>query len=58
MLHGLSQGNEVLKEIHKQMNVESVEKLLEETAEAHAYQRVRFLSKRITKAYMFLVGDQ
>lgn len=39
VLHGLKQGNEVLKEIHKEMNVESVEKLLEETAEARAYQR-------------------
>ena len=42
MLHGLKQGNEVLKEIHKELNVESVEKLLEETAEARAYQKVRF----------------
>jgi len=39
VLHGLKQGNEVLKEIHKELNVESVEKLLEETAEARAYQR-------------------
>ena len=30
-----------MKEIHKEMNVDSVEKLLEETAEAQAYQRVR-----------------
>jgi len=39
VLHGLKQGNDVLKEIHKEMNPESVEKLLEETAEAQAYQR-------------------
>ncbi|KDQ63518.1 hypothetical protein JAAARDRAFT_53723 [Jaapia argillacea MUCL 33604] len=39
VLHGLKQGNDVLKEIHREMNVESVEKLLEETAEAQAYQR-------------------
>ncbi|THG99896.1 hypothetical protein EW026_g2536 [Hermanssonia centrifuga] len=39
VLHGLQQGNEVLKEIHKEMNVETVEKLLDETAEAQAYQR-------------------
>ncbi|KAI3622476.1 hypothetical protein WG66_015193 [Moniliophthora roreri] len=39
VLHGLKQGNEVLKEIHKEMSVESVEKLLEETAEAREYQR-------------------
>jgi len=39
VLHGLKQGNEVLKEIHKEINVESVEKLLEETQEAREYQR-------------------
>lgn len=41
VLHGLQQGNEVLKQIHKEMNIESVEKLLEETQEAREYQRVR-----------------
>ena len=40
-MHGLKQGNDVLKEIHREMNVESVEKLMEETAEARAYQQVR-----------------
>ena len=40
VLHGLKQGTEVLKDIHKEMNIESVEKLLEETAEAQEYQRV------------------
>jgi len=39
VLHGLRRGNEVLKEIHKEMNPESVERLLEETQEARAYQR-------------------
>lgn len=39
ILHGLKQGNDILKEIHKEMNVESVEKLLEETAEAREYQK-------------------
>ncbi|TCD69947.1 Vacuolar protein sorting-associated protein 20 [Steccherinum ochraceum] len=39
VLHGLKQGNEVLKEIHKEMNIQDVEKLLDETAEARAYQR-------------------
>jgi charged multivesicular body protein 6 len=43
VLHGLKQGNEVLKEIHKELNVEGVEKLLEETAEAREYQRVMFI---------------
>lgn len=46
VLHGLKQGNEVLKEIHKEMNVETVEKLLEETAEAREYQQVRVLTFR------------
>lgn len=40
VLHGLKQGNEVLKEIHREMNLENVEKLLEETQEAREYQRV------------------
>ncbi|KAG6878626.1 hypothetical protein C0993_001149 [Termitomyces sp. T159_Od127] len=39
VLHGLKQGNEVLKEIHKELNVESVGRLLEETQEAREYQR-------------------
>lgn len=39
VLHGIKQGTEVLKEIHKELNVETVEKLLEETAEAREYQR-------------------
>ena len=40
MLFGLKQGNAVLKELHKEMNVESVEKLMSETADAVAYQKV------------------
>lgn len=40
VLHGLQQGNEVLKEIHKEMSLEAVEKLMEETQEAREYQRV------------------
>jgi charged multivesicular body protein 6 len=39
-MHGLKQGNEVLKEIHKEMSIENVGKLLEETSEAQAYQKV------------------
>lgn len=38
--HGLERGNEVLKEIHKTLNAESVEKLLEQTSEAQERQRV------------------
>ncbi|KLO09339.1 hypothetical protein SCHPADRAFT_922383 [Schizopora paradoxa] len=39
VLHGLEQGNEVLKQINKEMNIERVDKLMDETAEAQAYQR-------------------
>jgi charged multivesicular body protein 6 len=40
-MHGLQQGNKVLSEIHKELSVENVEKLMNETQEAIAYQRVR-----------------
>jgi len=40
VLHGLKQGNEVLKEIHREMSIESVERLMEETQEAREYQQV------------------
>lgn len=40
-MHGLQQGNEVLKEIHKELNIESVERLMGETQEAVVYQKVR-----------------
>ncbi|KAJ1971051.1 Vacuolar protein sorting-associated protein 20 [Dimargaris xerosporica] len=35
---GLAQGNEVLKELHKEMSLDAVEKLMDETAEGIAYQ--------------------
>lgn len=38
VLYGLKQGNAVLKEIHKEMDLESVEKLMSDTAEGIAYQ--------------------
>ncbi|KAG8936518.1 Peptidyl-prolyl cis-trans isomerase cyp8 [Tulasnella sp. 418] len=40
VMFGLKQGNEVLKQIHAEMSIESVEKLMSETAEAVQYQRV------------------
>lgn len=40
-MHGLRQGNEVLSQIHKEMRIEDVEKLMSETKEAIEYQRVR-----------------
>lgn len=39
VVEGLRQGNAVLKEMHRQMDLASVERLMEETAEAQAYQR-------------------
>jgi len=39
VLHGLKQGNEVLKAIHKEMNIESVERLLEDNLAAREYQK-------------------
>lgn len=50
VLHGLKLGNDVLKEIHKEINVESVEKLLDESHEAQAYQREidEMLSNQLT----------
>ncbi|KAJ3066081.1 Vacuolar protein sorting-associated protein 20 [Podochytrium sp. JEL0797] len=38
MLEGLKQGNAVLNEIHKEMNVDSVQQLMDDTADAIAYQ--------------------
>src|SRR5882762_10895607 len=61
VLHGLKQGNEVLKEIHKEMNIESVEKLLDETAEARAYQRVRslyFETQRFSELSLENIGNR
>jgi charged multivesicular body protein 6 len=52
VFHGLKQGNDVLKEIHKEMNAESVERLLEETAEAREYQRVRLPKENDTRSYL------
>ena len=58
VLHGLKQGNEVLKEIHKELNVESVEKLLEETAEAREYQRVCLFSfPMLVSPFLFSEGS-
>ncbi|CEG67679.1 hypothetical protein RMATCC62417_04073 [Rhizopus microsporus] len=38
VLEGLKNGNSVLKEIHKETSIEAVEKLMDDTAEAIAYQ--------------------
>ncbi|KAI8149080.1 Snf7 family [Fennellomyces sp. T-0311] len=38
IMEGLKNGNSVLKEIHKEMSLEAVEKLMDDTADAIAYQ--------------------
>ncbi|RCH95946.1 Vacuolar protein sorting-associated protein 20, partial [Rhizopus stolonifer] len=38
VLEGLQKGNDVLKEIHKETSIEAVEKLMDDTADAIAYQ--------------------
>jgi charged multivesicular body protein 6 len=40
VVFGLKQGNAVLKEINQEMSLESVEKLMDDTADAIAYQEV------------------
>jgi charged multivesicular body protein 6 len=40
VLHGLKQGTSVLQELHKEMNIEAVEKLIADTEDAREYQRV------------------
>lgn len=40
MVFGLHQGSAVLKEINQEMSLEKVEKLMDDTADAIAYQNV------------------
>ena len=54
-MFGLQQGSTVLKELNKEMSLESVEKIMDDTAEGIAYQEVRtfpFLALLWTAAYM------
>lgn len=48
VLEGLKHGNDVLSEIHKETSVEAVEKLMDDTADAIAYQNVRIKEKKMT----------
>lgn len=41
-MFGLEQGNQVLQQINKETSMERLERLLDDTAEAQQYQRVRF----------------
>jgi hypothetical protein len=38
-MHGLSVGNEVLKQLHQEMSLDKVEKLMDQTREGVEYQR-------------------
>lgn len=38
-MHGLEQGNSVLKQLQKEMSLERVEKLMDETREGVEYQK-------------------
>ncbi|CAG8815811.1 42829_t:CDS:2 [Gigaspora margarita] len=51
VLSGLELGNNILKEIHKEMTIEKVEKLMEDTTDAIAYQNEieELLSGKITR---------
>jgi hypothetical protein len=40
VMHGLSIGNEVLKQLHAEMSLDKVEKLMDQTQEGVQYQRV------------------
>ena len=39
-MHGLSVGNEVLKQLHQEMSLDKVEKLMDQTREGVEYQKV------------------
>jgi len=41
VVFGLQQGSNVLKELNKEMSLEAVEKIMDDTADGIAYQEVR-----------------
>lgn len=43
VFEGLKQGSSVLKELQKEMSLEAVERLMEQSAEGVAYQKVHFV---------------
>lgn len=42
MVEGLKVGNQILKELQDEIRIEDVEKLMDDTAEAIAYQNVSY----------------
>lgn len=52
VMKGLEMGNEVLTQLHKEMSLEKVERLMDQTKEGVAYQRVSTASSgAIDKGY-------
>jgi len=60
VLHGLKQGTSVLQELHKEMNIEAVEKLIADTEDAREYQREidELLTSRMTLEEEEAVQDE
>lgn len=51
-MFGIQQGTNVLKEIHKEFNIENVERLLGENADAITYQKVwHIVTKTLIKHF-------
>jgi charged multivesicular body protein 6 len=44
VLKGLDKGNQILKQIHQEMSIDDVDKLMDETNEGIMYQKVLFTS--------------
>ena len=40
VIYGLEQGNTVLKSLHKELSIERVERIMDDTTEGIAYQKV------------------
>ncbi len=51
---GLEQGNLILKEIHDETPIEKVERLMEDTADAIAYQNVIIHRASFCYFYLFI----
>lgn len=59
-MFGLKEGNKVLREIQKEMSLESVERLMEETKDAQRWQREvgEMLAERVTREEEEEVEDE
>jgi charged multivesicular body protein 6 len=58
VVFGLQQGTQVLQQIHREMGgLEAVEKLMGETEDARAYQRVGYFTILLLHLPVYLSGD-